>query len=98
KIAEGGFAEIYEGQELVTKEKVAIKILHPRHHANKAEHKRLLGEGAIGLRLRHHPHVVRVFKVGQVGRAPYMVMEFIPGETLREIMKKAGTFKERTVL
>src|SRR3990172_4795479 len=84
KIAEGGCAEIYEGEELVTKRKVAVKILHPRHIANPEEYKRLLNEGALGLRLRHHENVVQVLKVGVAGKNPYLVMEFLPGQTLRQ--------------
>src|SRR3990172_2390941 len=91
KIAEGGCSEIYEGEELVSKRKVAIKILHPRHAGNKAEYKRLLAEGALGLSLAPHPHLVQTLKVGKAGKAgacPYVVLEFAPGRTLREILRE----------
>jgi len=44
KIAEGGCAEIYEGTDIDTKRKVAIKVLHTRHLNNKTEQKRMLNE------------------------------------------------------
>ncbi|MCZ7645036.1 MAG: serine/threonine protein kinase [Planctomycetota bacterium] len=98
KIAEGGFAEIYDGEELVSKRKVAIKILHPRHHTNKTEFKRLIAEGGVGMRLRNHENVVRFLQVGRSGRAPYVVMEFIQGRTLREILREQKRLSNQHVV
>lgn len=98
KIAEGGFAEIYDGEEMISKKKVAIKILHPRHHTNKSEFKRLIHEGGIGMRIRNHDNVVKFLQVGKAGRAPYIVMEFIEGQTLREILRDRKTLNDREVV
>jgi serine/threonine-protein kinase len=87
KIADGGCGEIYEAQDVNSRKNVAIKILHPRHHGNKREAKRLFDEGALGLRLRHHDHLVQTLKVGQISGRPYVVLELAPGESLRQIVR-----------
>lgn len=89
-IAEGGCAEVWEALEQGSTNKVAVKILHPRNLANKAEHKRLLDEGAIGMRLRNCEHVVHMAKVGKDGKFPYIVMELVNGITLREWLRRNG--------
>ena len=88
KLAEGGCAELYEGIDQENNRKVAIKMLSPRHLGNKSEYKRLLKEGALGLRMRHHENIVQTQKVGRAGECPYIVLEFIPGLTLRELLRE----------
>lgn len=88
KIAEGGCAEIYEGTDIDTKRKVAVKLLHARHLNNKTEQKRMLNEGALGMRLRHCPYLVEALKVGKIGERPYIIFEYIPGQTLRELIRE----------
>ena len=96
-IAEGGCAEIYEAEEYNTKQRVAIKILHPQHHHNPAERKRLLNEGALGMRLRHEQYLTKILKVGQVNKIPYLIMEFAPGKTLRTILTERKTLSDGEV-
>ena len=97
-IAEGGCAEIYQAEDVNSKQHVAIKILHPQHHQNPNEHKRLLNEGALGMRLRHEEYLVKVLKVGQVEKIPYLIMEFAPGKTLREILRERKKLSDGEVL
>lgn len=97
-IAEGGCAEVYEGLDQETKRRVAIKILHPRHLANKVEYKRLMSEGALGLRLRHHENIVQTLKVGRAGELPFIVLEFIQGLTLRELLQERRMLKNVEVV
>lgn len=93
KITEGGCAEIYEGTDIDTKRKVAIKVLHQRHLQNKTEQKRMLQEAALGLKLQECPYLVETLRSGKVGERPYIVFEFIPGVTLRELVR---TYKRLT--
>ncbi|MCW8131238.1 MAG: serine/threonine protein kinase [Planctomycetota bacterium] len=88
KITEGGCAEIYEGTDIDTKRKVAVKVLHARHLNNKAEQKRMLNEGALGMRMRHCPYLVETLKMGKIGERPYIIFEYIPGMTLRELIRE----------
>lgn len=87
-IAEGGCGEIYSGQDLQTNQPIALKILHPRHYGNKQEVRRLLKEGSLGMRLRNHENLVRTIRMGDVGGAPFVILEFVPGRSLREILRE----------
>jgi serine/threonine-protein kinase len=86
-LTEGACGEIYVGEEFAHRQKVAVKILHPRNEHNSLERRHLRDEGRIGLRLKQHPNVVRTLRVGKTGRRPYIVMELILGESLRELLR-----------
>jgi eukaryotic-like serine/threonine-protein kinase len=88
KIADGASGEIYEAQDLKTQKFVVVKILQPRHHEKKTEIRRLFTEGSFGLRLRHHEHIVRTLRMGDVDGIPFVVMEHAPGRSLREILRE----------
>jgi serine/threonine-protein kinase len=77
---------------------VAIKILHVHNYQNPAERKRLLNEGALGMRLRHEEYLIKVMKVGQVEQIPYLIMELAPGKTLREILFERKQLTDGEVL
>ena len=98
KVADGGCGEIYEAEDFSTHARVAVKILHPRHYGNRAEIKRLLNEGAMGMRLRHHPNLIQTIKVGQVDKIPYVILELAAGESLRDILRQRAWLSEGEVL
>jgi eukaryotic-like serine/threonine-protein kinase len=98
KVADGGCGEIYEAEDFTTHRRVAVKILHPRHYGSKAETRRLLNEGATGMRLRHHPNLIQTIKVGQVDRVPYIILELAAGESLRDILRERTRLSEGEVL
>ena len=87
KIADGGSGEIYQAEEQLTHSPVVVKILHPRHHGNKAEARRIVREGKLGLRLGCQPHLVETYKSGQVNGIPYLVLEQAPGVPLRRMLQ-----------
>jgi len=86
KIGAGACAEIYAGVEQSTGRQIALKILHPQHLNNKAEYKRLVEEGALLLKLAQNDNIVQGYKTGLSGQYPYVVMEYVKGRTLREII------------
>ena len=98
KVAEGACAEIYSAVDLQTGKTVAIKVLHPQHIANKAEYKRLTEEGALGLRLPQHDNIVQFYKVGAVNKIPYVVLEYVEGHTLRELLPDRKRFTNIEIL
>lgn len=97
-IAEGGCAEIYEVESLSSRQRHVVKILHPQHYQNPNERKRLMNEGALGMRLRHEEFLVKILKVGQVDQIPYLVMELAPGKTLRQILIERKRLTDGEVL
>lgn len=105
--AEGGCAEVYEARENGTRGRVALKILHPRHYGDKNEAKRLQNEGALGLRLAPNEYVARTLAAGVAAppkncrpvppsrlRIPFIVLEYLPGRTLREVLRERKQLTE----
>jgi eukaryotic-like serine/threonine-protein kinase len=98
KLAEGACAEIFAGVELSTGRQVALKVLHRKHLANKTEYKRLIDEGALGQKLGQQDNLVQTFGAGISGNLPYVVLEYVKGRTLREIIASKKKFNDIEIL
>jgi serine/threonine-protein kinase len=85
KIAEGGCAQIFAGIDQSNGHPVAIKIIQPRNINNKTEVKRMVDEGNIGLKLQN-VNIVKTYAAGVIGKQPYIVLEYIKGRMLREMV------------
>ncbi len=88
KIASGSFGRVYRAEDPHTGEVVAIKILRRRHSEDDHIIDLFEREGKLGLELKH-PNIVEVLKVSQdiVSKQYYIVMEFIEGGNLRDILQ-----------
>ncbi|WP_066038997.1 Stk1 family PASTA domain-containing Ser/Thr kinase [Herbiconiux solani] len=97
RIARGGMATVYLATDLRLERQVAIKIMHG-HLADDAVFKeRFVQEARSAARLAH-PNVVNVFDQGQDSDMAYLVMEYLPGMTLRDLLKDYGKLTtEQTV-
>lgn len=91
-IGAGTFARVFRAVHRETGKVVAVKVLRRRHRDQVAQIEQFLREGRMGLELRH-PNIVTIYEIVNDPRAPYLVMEFVEGETLREIIKIRGTFE-----
>ncbi len=80
KLGQGNFAEVYLGEHLYLERPAAIKLLHVQMEPEAQEQLRLEARTIAHLQ---HPHIVPVFDFGIADQAPYLVMEYIPGGTLR---------------
>lgn len=85
-IGAGTFARVFRCVHRDTGRVVAIKVLRRRHRDQVASVEQFLREGRMGLQLRH-PNIVTIHEIENDPRSPYLVMEFVEGETLREILK-----------
>lgn len=89
KVASGSFGRVYRADDPRTGRVVAIKVLRSRHADGGEQDKRDLfeREGKIGMTF-NHPNVVDVLAVNRdpVTKQSYLVMEFVEGGTLREIL------------
>ncbi|MCE2990556.1 MAG: protein kinase [Nitrosomonadaceae bacterium] len=85
-IGAGTFARVFRAVHRDTGRVVAVKVLRSRHRGQIAEVEQFLREGRMGLQLKH-PNIVTIHDIQNDPRAPYLVMEFVEGETLREILK-----------
>jgi eukaryotic-like serine/threonine-protein kinase len=89
KVARGGMATVYQALDQRLERPVAIKIMHP-HLAEDADFTaRFIQEARQAARLAH-PNIVNVFDQGQEGAITFIVMEYLPGITLRELLNDFG--------
>jgi serine/threonine protein kinase len=93
KIAEGGMGAIYRGRHRESGQIVAIKIM-PTHMAQNAVLlKRFEQEFRAASRL-DHPNIVRALDYSDNNNAPYLVMEFVDGESLGQKLERDGRMAE----
>ena len=85
-VGAGTFARVFRAVHTKTKRVVAIKVLRRRYRNEPEQVELFLREAHMGQKLVH-PNIVRIFDVSDDVRAPYMVMEFIEGQTAREFLK-----------
>lgn len=93
KISSGSFGRVYRAEEPGGGRIVAVKILRRRHSEDKQRIELFNREGKVGLMLKH-PNIVEVLAVNQDTETGqyYLVMEFVEGGNLREIVKIRGKF------
>lgn len=86
-IGAGTFARVYRAEK---DDKVfAVKVLRKRFRDEVKEMEQFLREGRMGLKLRH-PNIVSIIDVIPDVRNPFLVMEFVEGQTLRELVRIRG--------
>ncbi len=87
RIARGGMATVYLATDLRLERRVAIKVMHG-HLADDNQYKaRFIQEARSAARLAH-PNVVNVYDQGQDADTAYLVMEYLPGITLRDLLQE----------
>ena len=87
-LGKGGFGVVYRAFDDVLQRVVAVKVLAPQMAATSPARKRFLREARTSAQVRHE-NVVQVYEVGE-HPLPYLVMEFIPGETLQARLDRTG--------
>ena len=86
-IGAGTFARVYRASK--EGEVFAVKVLRKRFRDEPKEMEQFLREGQMGLKLRH-PNIVSIVDVIPDKRHPFLVMEFVEGQTLRELVRIRG--------
>ncbi|MBZ0186942.1 MAG: serine/threonine protein kinase, partial [Candidatus Obscuribacterales bacterium] len=89
----GGMGVVYEGRHEVMDRRVAIKMLQAHHLNDSMSVKRFQQESKATCRL-NHPHIITVFDFGisPTGQ-PYIVMDYLEGKPLSDIIKEEGQIK-----
>lgn len=87
RIARGGMATVYVATDLRLERRIALKVMHAHLSDDSAFQSRFIQEARAAARLAD-PHVVNVFDQGQDGELAYLVMEYLPGITLRELLRE----------
>ena len=86
-IGEGGMAEVYKAFDPEINRTVALKVLKEEHCKNEEHKNRFLKEGKAAGALTH-PNIVTIYDVGSIEDSPYIMMEFLQGDTLHDILQK----------
>jgi serine/threonine-protein kinase len=87
RIARGGMATVYVATDLRLERRIALKVMHAHLSDDSNFQSRFIQEARAAARLAD-PHVVNVFDQGQDGELAYLVMEYLPGITLRELLRE----------
>jgi serine/threonine-protein kinase len=89
RIAEGAMGVVYRGNRLSLDRAVAIKVMHASLPQAMDGRKRFEREAKLMARLEH-PHCVSIIDYGMHGAKPYVVMEFVRGRSLHELIQEHG--------
>ena len=91
KIGAGGMANVYRAKDNKLDRDVTFKVLREEHLSNDAFIRRFMVEARAVARL-NHPNIVNVYDVGQEEDINYIVMEYIDGVTLKQLIEKKSPF------
>ncbi|HTL52833.1 MAG TPA: serine/threonine-protein kinase [Planctomycetota bacterium] len=97
KIGEGGMGAVYKANDTRTHKIVAIKVLPRSKGKDQIFVERFEEEARAAFEL-DHPHIVRGMDLGESDGWHYLVMEYIDGDDLFNLLQKKGRFQEREAL
>jgi predicted Ser/Thr protein kinase len=97
EVGSGGFATVYLGRNINTNEIVAVKVLGQQFTAEPHYVERFQREATMAQRLQH-PNIVRILDHGVEDGVHFLVMEFVEGLTLEQIMQRRGSLSLQETL
>jgi serine/threonine protein kinase len=90
-LGRGGMGVVLRAFDTSLHRTVAIKLLSPHLAASRKAHRRFLREARAAAGI-NHPNVVTIHAVEEQDGMPYLVMEYVPGQTLRQRIHDGGPF------
>lgn len=97
RIAGGGMATVYVAHDLRLDRRLALKVMHPSLAQDPTFVQRFINEAHSVAKLSH-PNVVQVFDQGEDQGHVFLAMEYVPGRTLRDLLKAKGRLSPRDAL
>ena len=88
-VARGGMAEVYLARDLLLDRQVALKVLFPEFSTDPSFVERFRREARAAANL-NHPNIVSVYDWGEEGGTYFIVMEYVEGPTLRDVIRGEG--------
>jgi len=88
KLGQGGMGVVYLAEDTVLNRVVAYKVLPPSVRENPKVLENFLQEARVAAAI-NHPNIVTIFDTGAEGVEPYIVMEFVDGVNLKELLEKS---------
>lgn len=92
-VGEGGMARVFRGVDVKLNRPVAIKVLYEQFAADPEFLRRFQQEAKAAAKLSH-PSIVNVYDEGEEDNIHYIVMEFVEGSTLKEVIQKEGRVRQ----
>src|SRR5699024_8517943 len=86
----GGMAIVYPGQDLKMRHRVAVKTLRPEYQRDPESHHRFRSESRMLALVSGHPHIVSLYDFQNATNGSWMVMEYIDGPSLRDVLDAEG--------
>lgn len=96
-LGEGGMANVYLGEDTILNRKVAIKVLRG-DLANDEKFLRRFQREALSASSLSHPNIVEMYDVGEDAGNFYIVMEYIEGKNLKQLLRKRGSLTLNEVI
>ena len=93
-ISRSGMASILKARDLLTDRLVAVKVPHLQFESDVGAFARFQREEEIGQEL-DHPNILKIYKIETKRSRPYMVMEFLEGETLNSLLERRSPLAEQ---
>ena len=97
KIGEGGMANVYTARCQILNRIVAVKILKDEFSTDEEFVNKFKNEAQAAASL-NHPNIINVYDVGQDNGISYIVMEYVDGINLKELIKKEGALEEQRAI
>jgi tRNA A-37 threonylcarbamoyl transferase component Bud32 len=89
KIGAGGMSTVYRARDMTLERDVAVKLMH-REIAADSDHLERFRREARAVAQLSHPYIVNVIDAGEDEGRPYIVFEYVEGETLKERIRRMG--------
>ncbi len=96
-IGAGGMGIVYKAFDNKLQRVVALKVL-PAEYVSQQDRRRRFFQEARAASALNHPHILTVYEVGEDDGKPYIAMEFVEGETLRQKIKAANGLQLRETI
>ncbi len=96
-IASGGMATVYRATDVRLQRSVAVKVMHAHLAADQQFRDRFLSEALASAKLAH-PNIVNVYDQGHEAGLWYLVMEYVPNITLRDLLRKRRSLSPHEAL
>ncbi len=97
RLGQGGMARVFLAQDESLHRQVAIKVLADRHSDDPHFIERFQREARAAARL-NHPSIVQVYDQSQTAGMSYIVQEYVEGETLKDLIRRASPIEPRRAI
>jgi serine/threonine protein kinase len=97
RVGKGGYGEVYRARQVSMDRLVALKILSPKSIQSPEFVERFFKEAQAAAKLNHRA-IIQAYDAGCANGLTYFAMEFVPGETARDLVKRNGPFAETRAL